>query len=117
MFFSVRKDGRCISLILGFKIRFIEYQVGIGYSVAEPIYGIQLYTALELGYRDYEEFTTTLDGRKDRFVTAIAAATFQDISYYGFSPSISLSAARTVSSAEENTSSALQLLFGMSSNF
>jgi len=101
----------------GAESSFDEYEFGVGYAVAQPIFGVQLSTSLQLGYRRYEEFATTLDGREDRFVSASATATFQRISYFGFSPNVALTSARTDSTAEENTSSSLQLLFGVTSNF
>ena len=96
---------------------FDEVQLGVGYAVAEPIWGAQLSTSARFGYRVFDEFVTTLDGREDVFVSASATATFQDFSYFGFSPSLSLSAERTESSAEENSFSTVQLLFGVQSNF
>lgn len=109
-FSTRRKDA-------GFENSFDEYQIGVGYAVAEPLYGIQLSTSLQIGYRTYEEFTTTLDGRDDQFISASGTAKFRDVSYFGFSPSITLAATRTESTAEEFTSSTLQLLFGVESNF
>ena len=96
---------------------FEEYQIGLAYTVDQPFLGVELATSLQLGYRTYPEFSTTLDGRDDQFVTAVASGTFQDVSYFGFSPRVSLSATRTESTAEEFTSSALQLLIGVDSNF
>lgn len=101
----------------GVESSFDEYELGVGYAVAQPVFGVQLSTSLQLGYRSYEEFATTLDGREDRFVSASATATFQRISYFGFSPNIALTSARTVSTAEENTTSSVQLRFGVTSNF
>ena len=101
----------------GFENSFDEYQLGVGYVVAKPLFGVQLSTSLQIGSRTYEEFTTTLDGRDDQFVSASGTATFRDVSYFGFSPSISLAATRTESTAEEFTSSSVQLLFGVESNF
>lgn len=96
---------------------FDEYQIGFGYGLAEPIAGTLISTSMQVGYRDYPEFTTTLDGRRDRFVGAEVNATFVEFTYFGFSPSVTLSARRTESSAEENTSSTVQFLMGIESNF
>ena len=96
---------------------FDEYQIGIGYLLADPVFGAQLSTSLDIGFRTFEEFTTTLDGRDDRFVVATATAVFEDLNYYGFSPSVSVSASRTESTAEEITTSAVQVLFGVVSRF
>ena len=101
----------------GFENIFDEYRMGVGLALDQPILGTKLSGALEIGTRDFDEFTTTLDGRRDRFATLIANATFTQISYFGFSPGLALTATRTESSAEENTSSTVQLLFGIESSF
>ena len=101
----------------GFESSFEEYQLGVGYALAEPIWGVQLSSSLQLGFRTFEEFTTTLDGRDDRFASADVTATFQDISYFGFSPSLSVFVSRTDSTAEEISFSSVQVLFGIESNF
>lgn len=101
----------------GFENTYFEYRTGFGYAIAEPILSTKWSTLFEVGYRTYDEFTTTLDGRRDRFATVQANAIFEEISYFGFSPSVSVSATRTESSAEEFTSSAVQVLFGIESNF
>jgi len=101
----------------GAESSFDEYQFGIGYAVAEPVMGVQISTSLQLGYRTFEEFATTLNGREDRFVSGTATAAFRRLSYFGFSPQVALSSARTVSTAEENTTSSIQLILGITSNF
>lgn len=101
----------------GFENIFDEYRLGVGFGLGEPVLGTKLSASLEIGTREYDEFTTTLDGRRDRFASAQINATFTQISYFGFSPGIALSGTRTESSAEENTSSAVQLLFGIESSF
>jgi hypothetical protein len=94
-----------------------EYQIGINYLLAEPVFGALLSTSLNVGLRRFEEFTTTLDGRDDHFILASATALFEDYSYYGFSPSVTVSASRTNSTAEEISTSAVKILFGVASNF
>ena len=101
----------------GFENIYDEYRVGVSYAFAQPILNTRWSTSLGVGYRTYDEFTTTLDGRRDRFASIQTNAVFEQISYFGFSPSMSVSAKRTVSSAEEFTSSAVQVLFGIESNF
>ncbi|PJI86083.1 hypothetical protein BC777_2440 [Yoonia maricola] len=108
---------RARQVAAGSETSFDEYEAGVGYGLAQPILGVRLFTSLAVGMRTYDEFTTTLDGREDNFISADATATFQDINYFGFSPSITLSSSRTVSTAEENTTSAVQLLFGITSRF
>ena len=94
-----------------------EYRAGLGYSFAQPILNTRWSTSLGLEYRAYDTFPTTLDGRQDRVVTLGADAVFQDLTYFGFSPSMSFSATRRQSNAEEITSSAVQVQFGIQSNF
>ena len=101
----------------GFENLYYEYRAGVSYSFAQPILNTRWSTSLGLGYRTYDEYTTTLDGRRDRFASVQANAVFERISYFGFSPSMSISAKRTESSAEELTSSEVQVLFGIESNF
>ncbi|MEO1640904.1 MAG: hypothetical protein AAFU41_16840, partial [Pseudomonadota bacterium] len=101
----------------GFENIYDEFRMGLGYRFAEPIWGTRLSTSLQIGTRNYDEFATTLDGRDDRFASLSVDAIFTDISYFGFSPSVSLSTSRTVSTAEEETSSVAQILFGIESNF
>ncbi|WP_157058859.1 hypothetical protein [Loktanella sp. 5RATIMAR09] len=96
---------------------FDEYQIGIGYMLAAPVLSARISTSLNIGFRTYEEFTTTLNGRDDHFVLASATAVFEDVSYFGFSPSVTVSGSRTHSTAEENTAAAAQILFGVASRF
>lgn len=96
---------------------YLQYSAGLGYSLNQRILGTRLSASLNVGTRTYEEFTTTLDGRDDRFYTVQADAIFEGITYFGFSPSMSVSASRTESTAEENTSATAQILFGIESNF
>ncbi|WP_108813987.1 tetratricopeptide repeat protein [Loktanella sp. Alg231-35] len=96
---------------------YTEYSSEVSYEFAQPVLGTRWSSSLELGYRNYRVFTTTLDGRRDHFVTIGANTVFEDIRYFGFSPSLDVSATRTSSNAEEVESSALQIRFGIVSNF
>jgi len=89
----------------------------VGYQFADTVSGARLSTSLNIGTRHFEEFVTTLDGRDDRFVLASATAVFEEFDSFGFAPSISVSATRTVSAAEEETTSAVEILFGVASTF
>ena len=101
----------------GFENSFDEYRLGLGYGFAQPLLGTRWSTYLEVGYRDYEEYFTTLDGRQDRIATAGLNTVFEQISYFGFSPSLDLTATRTRSNAEEVESTELQVRVGITSNF
>lgn len=101
----------------GFENIYDEYRFGLGGALAKPVFGTRLSGRLQIGTRSYDEFTTTLDGRRDRFASFTGNATLTQISYFGFSPGISISASRNYSTAEENTSSTFQVLFGIESSF
>lgn len=101
----------------GFENVFSEYRVGTIYDIAQPLWNTRWSWSVTLGYRNYDTFPTTLDGRRDTFGTVGIDAVFQDVSYWGFSPKLSLNARRTVSSAEEFTSRGLQGRFVLESNF
>ncbi|MCK0095740.1 hypothetical protein MWU60_09170 [Yoonia sp. F2084L] len=94
-----------------------EYRSGVTYRFAQPVWNTSWSTSMQFAFRDYDQFLTTIDGRQDRTVTLGASAVFEDITYFGFSPSMDIFATRTVSTAEENTSSAVQIGFGVTSNF
>jgi hypothetical protein len=101
----------------GFENVFSEYRIGANYDIAQALWATQWSLSATLGYRNYDVFPTTLDGRQDTFGTAGVNVVFQDVSYWGFSPKVSLLSTRTQSSAEEFTSSGVQVRFGLESNF
>jgi hypothetical protein len=101
----------------GFENIYDEYRAGLGYTFATPLMGTRWSSSFELGYRSYDEFATTLDGRRDKFATFGATAVFENFAYFGFSPSMSVTAERTISSAEEFGSSTIAVRFGVETNF
>lgn len=101
----------------GFENIFSEYQIGARYDIDEPLWNTVWSGALTFGSRDYDTFTTTLDGRRDTFGSIGIDVVFEGVSYWGFSPMMSINATRTRSSAEEFTSSGVQGRFGIESNF
>lgn len=101
----------------GLETTYTEYRSTISYTFAKPLFNMRWSTLLGLGYRNYDAYTTTLDGRRDRSITLGADAVFEEVTYFGFSPRVSLMATHTDSSAEEITSSAIQVQFGIESNF
>ena len=101
----------------GFENTYDEYRAGLGYSFGQPVFSANWSASFELGYRNYDEYATTLDGRRDRFATVGLSTIFTSAQYFGFSPSVALSATRTLSNAEEVESTAVQLRVGIESNF
>ena len=101
----------------GFENIFDEYRAAIDYVFAQSILNTRWSAALEVGYRSYEDFSLTFDGRRDRFASIGADVVFEDVSYFGFSPSMSFKASRTESDVVSVNSSQVQARFGVSSNF
>lgn len=96
---------------------YTEYRTRLGYDFGQRVFGTRWGTSLELGYRDYPEYLTTLDGRRDTTFSIGTTTVFEDFNYFGFSPSLEAFATRTRSNAEEVNSTALQIRFGIVSNF
>lgn len=101
----------------GFENTFTEYRGRINYKIAKPIWDTRFSFSFELGHKSYDEFTISLDGRRDVFATFGATAVFEKISYFGFSPSATISATRTESDVDIFTSSQIQAGIGAESNF
>lgn len=101
----------------GFENVSTEYRGKVDYDVAERFLNIRWSVAAELGYRYYDEFSLSLDGRRDRFGSLSATGVFQGVSYFGFSPGMTFSANRTLSDVDIFTTSKFEARFGISSNF
>ncbi|MDX8354631.1 hypothetical protein [Cognatiyoonia sp. IB215182] len=96
---------------------FVEYRLRSDYAIGRQIFETSWSTFAEIGYRSFDEFSSTLDGRRDRFARAGVTAVFEEISYFGFSPSMTLFASRTDSDVSFIDSSKVSLSFGIASNF
>ena len=97
---------------------FNEISLAADYVPAQPFFGINWAFNAGLGQTDYgDSFTLTIDGRKDQFASLGATATFSAISYFGFSPSISVSGRKTESTFGPANATELQARIGISSNF
>lgn len=96
---------------------FDEYRTGIDYTFDQSVFNTRWTYSFELGYRTYEEFSLTFDGRRDRFATMGADVIFEGVSYFGFSPNMSFEVTRTDSDVVSAISSQVQASFGISSNF
>lgn len=96
---------------------YTEYTGRLGYDFAQPIFGTKVGAAAELRYRNYPVYTTTLNGRRDYTARIEATTIFENVTYFGFSPSLSMAASRTFSNAEEEISSGVEIRLGIESNF
>ena len=96
---------------------FREYRIRLDYSYGQSFAQTRWSTFTELGYRSFDEFSSTLDGRRDLFLNTGVTGVFEEISYFGFSPSISIFGTRTDSDVSFIDSSKVSLRFGVASNF
>ncbi|MEM7320083.1 MAG: hypothetical protein AAF408_13800, partial [Pseudomonadota bacterium] len=96
---------------------FSETLVRVDYVLAKPVMDTRLVFSLTAGRRSYDEFALSLDGRRDRYLEAGITAVFERASYYGFSPSFSVSAKRTISDVSRYSKLELQGAVGFESNF
>ncbi|WP_341367384.1 hypothetical protein [Yoonia sp. BS5-3] len=102
--------------IAGPETSFLEYSTSVDYAFGNLFLDAQWSASAELGIRTFDEFTTTFDGRRDVFGSVNVSALLREYSYFGFSPSISLSAAKTDSDVDFVDSTTIQLSFGIGSN-
>ncbi len=72
-----------------------EVVLRTGLALRRPVMGAAVQLGLGVGWRDYDVSRDARDGRQDRRVFADVTATFKDIDYYGFNPSVTLSASST----------------------
>ncbi len=96
---------------------FTDTQLTLGYGFDQAILGTKWSFSVGVGHTEYKEFSLSLDGRRDDYASIGGTVVFEDISYFGFSPSVSVSARRTKSNVDQFTSSQLQARVGISSNF
>lgn len=96
---------------------FTEQSAVLSYELARPVFGTRLSVAFGVGAKNYDEFSLSLDGRRDQYVNLEATAVFEQISYFGFSPSWSLYATRTKSNVARFSTDEITGRFGVQSNF
>ncbi len=96
---------------------FTDHSATIGYDLAKPVLGSRLSVSLGLGLKTYDEFSLSLNGRKDRYISLEATAVMERVSYFGFSPSWTLSATRTESNVTRFSTLEITGRLGVQSNF
>ncbi|MEJ6404587.1 hypothetical protein V8J85_16985 [Yoonia sp. 2307UL14-13] len=100
-----------------FESSFEDYSIVFDYRLARPVFGINWGGFLGAGQTTYDDFFLSLDGRRDEYVFGGGSATWTDISYFGFSPRVDLTAERRRSDVDQFSASSLQVRFGLESNF
>jgi hypothetical protein len=74
---------------------YTEVMLRTGFSLGKPIMGAALQFGLGVSLRDYDVSINGPDGRRDNRVFADVTATFKEIDYYGFNPTVTFSASST----------------------
>lgn len=87
------------------------------YALARPIAGISIDFGLSLGQKSHELSRFTRFGRQDKTVSADITGVFRQIEYFGFSPSVTLSARQTTSNIGLHDSREFGLRVGIQSSF
>lgn len=86
-------------------------------SLAEPVLSAHLVFGLSVSHRDYETSRHSRDGRTDDKITADMTMIFKDIDYYGFNPTMTVSAATTDSNIGLFSADRVGVSFGIRSAF
>ncbi|WP_335751203.1 hypothetical protein [Sulfitobacter sp.] len=94
-----------------------ELSLRSGYVLGRKVMGTQLQFGLNTSYRDYDVSPHDPSGRREFTVGAEVTATFKNIDYYGFNPTISLTAATTSSNIGLYDVNRVGLGFGIASSF
>ena len=96
---------------------YTDHSVSFDYDLAKPVLGSRLAISVGVGAKTYDEFSLSLDGRRDRYATVSAIGVFEQVSYLGFSPSWSLSATRTQSNVTRYSTTEVTGRLGIKSSF
>ncbi|MFD2739015.1 hypothetical protein ACFSUD_05510 [Sulfitobacter aestuarii] len=94
-----------------------EIELRSGYVLGKPVMGAALQFGLGAAFRDYPVSRHNVAGREDRRLFADVTATFGAIDYYGFNPTVTLSASTTDSNIGLFDTNRLGLNLGIRSAF
>ncbi|MEP1768618.1 MAG: surface lipoprotein assembly modifier [Sulfitobacter sp.] len=99
------------------RLEYDEFSLRSGYVLGREILGTKLQFGLNTSYRDYDVSLHDPSGRRDFTVAAEVTATFKQIDYYGFNPTVSFSAATTNSNIGLYDVNRVGLGIGVASSF
>ncbi|QUJ77102.1 DUF560 domain-containing protein [Sulfitobacter albidus] len=88
-----------------------------GYVLGREVMGARLQFGLGARLRDYDVHLLSIDGRRDVEISADVTATFTDMEYYGFTPQLGVTAAKTNSNIGVYDSNRFGINFGIVSAF
>ena len=90
---------------------------GLRYGFAKPVLGSGLSLSATLEARDYAYSVYDPTGRQDLSLSAGATMVFPNVSYFGFSPSVSIETSATRSNVDLFDRHSLAVKMGIQSNF
>ncbi|MEW9918877.1 hypothetical protein AB2B41_04650 [Marimonas sp. MJW-29] len=96
---------------------YTEVTLRTGLALSKPIFGASVQFGLGASWRDYDISRDSPDGRQDNRIFADVTATFTQIDYYGFNPSVTLSASSTDSNIGLYDVNRVGLNIGIRSSF
>ncbi len=76
-------------------VEYSEIVLRSGLSLKQPVMGAAVQFGLGASWRDYDISRDSRDGRQDTRIFADVSATFNEVDYYGFNPTLTLSASTT----------------------
>ncbi|UOA26430.1 surface lipoprotein assembly modifier [Pseudosulfitobacter sp. DSM 107133] len=99
------------------RLEYQEVQLRGGYVIGKPVLGTAIQIGVGTSYRDYDVSPHDPTGRRDFEISADVTATFRQIDYYGFNPTMRLSASTTNSNIGLYDVNRVGLSIGIASAF
>ena len=96
---------------------YTEVTLRTGLALKKPVMGASLQFGLGASWRDYDFSRDAREGRQDNRIFADVTATFKEIDYYGFNPTVTLSASATDSNVALYDVNRVGLNIGIKSAF
>ncbi len=96
---------------------YTEVTLRTGLALKRPILGAAVQFGIGASWRDYDVSRHSRDGRQDSQIFGDVTATFKEIDYYGFNPSVTLSASSTDSNVGLYDVNRVGLSIGIKSAF
>lgn len=99
------------------RLEYDEVRLRSGYILGREVMGTSLQFGLSTSYRDYDVSPHDPSGRREFMVAADVTATFKQVDYYGFNPTVSLTASTTDSNIGLYDVNRVGLSIGIASSF
>ena len=96
---------------------FVSNRVTLGYDFAKPWNNVMFGLNASREWREYGPILLAPDGRSDRRTTLSVDAEFRGVDFYGFHPTVTLTASRNDSNVALYETESLGLGFGFASSF